>query len=165
MTSKVLRHCVGTSIGFFEVTIHEYAVQSIKFLSKSSDHKDQHPLIGVVKTQLEEYIAGDRHTFDFPVNPEGTPFQKRVWEAARAIPYGTTRTYGDLAQKIGKPLAARAVGGALNKNPLLLVIPCHRIVGSTGSMTGFACGIRMKESLLSLERSVAVKQAVFMNVQ
>ena len=87
-----------------------------------------------------------------PVSPAGTAFQRRVWRAARAIPYGQTRTYGQLAAALGKPGAARAVGGALHRNPVLLWVPCHRIIGADGGLTGFGCGVEKKAILLALER-------------
>lgn len=152
MTDGVLKHCWQTPIGFVEVTIKDDALCSIQLLNKSSDHDDNHPLFAVIKKQLDEYIKGKRQSFDVPLKPEGTVFQKAVWKATQKIPYGKTKTYGEIAKSIGKPLAARAVGGALNKNPLLLVVPCHRIVGSDGSMTGFACGVNVKESLLTMEK-------------
>lgn len=102
--------------------------------------------------QLTEYFQGNRRAFDLPLAPAGTPFQLAVWAALRAIPYGETRTYGEVAAAVGRPRAARAVGGACHANPLLIVTPCHRVVGSGGALTGFACGLTVKERLLALER-------------
>ena len=102
--------------------------------------------------QLDEYIAGSRREFDLPAAPKGTDFQRSVWAALRTIPCGQTRTYGEIAAQLGRPKAARAVGGACNKNPILLLIPCHRVVGSDGSLTGFAAGLEVKQQLLELER-------------
>lgn len=103
------------------------------------------------KSQVMEYLKGKRIGFDLPLSFQGTEFQKKVWKQLVRIPYGQTQSYGELAKKIGNPLASRAVGGAANKNPLLLLIPCHRLVGSQGHLTGFACGIDVKKSLLELE--------------
>ena len=103
-------------------------------------------------SQLEEYFAGKRKTFDIPIKLEGTPFHKKVWEALQKIPYGGTRTYGEIAKAIGSPKAARAVGGANNKNPIGIVVPCHRVIGADGSLTGYACGLEIKKYLLDLER-------------
>jgi methylated-DNA-[protein]-cysteine S-methyltransferase len=101
--------------------------------------------------QLEEYFAGKRKTFDLPLAPKGTDFQMRVWEQLRKIPYGVTKSYGEIARKIGQPTASRAVGAANGQNPLGIVVPCHRVIGSTGKLTGFAGGMKNKEYLLNLE--------------
>ncbi len=110
------------------------------------------PLLRRAAGEVEEYFAGERQSFSVPAAPEGTAFQCAVWHAAMAIPYGQTRTYGQLAAAMGSPGAARAVGGALHRNPVLLWIPCHRIVGADGSLTGFGCGVEKKALLLALER-------------
>ena len=101
--------------------------------------------------QLLEYFAGRRKTFDFPIQPEGTPFQKSVWQALQKIPYGQTRSYGQIAAMIGKPKAARAVGQAANLNPLWIIIPCHRMVGKNHELIGYAGGLEIKKALLDLE--------------
>ena len=102
--------------------------------------------------EISEYLRGKRKAFDFPIAPKGTDFQRKVWSALREIPYGETKTYGEIAAYIGSPKAARAVGNACNKNPLLLAVPCHRVLGANGSLTGFAAGIEVKERLLLLEK-------------
>ena len=102
--------------------------------------------------QLEEYLAGERTRFDLEIAPHGTPFQLSVWRALQEIPYGETRAYGELARHIGRPGASRAVGAASGSNPLPIVIPCHRLVGSSGDLTGFGGGIETKRTLLALER-------------
>ncbi len=107
-------------------------------------------LIEAVK-QLQEYFAGERKEFDLPLNPLGTPFQKEVWKALGKIPYGVTRSYGELAKSIGNPNASRAVGAANGKNPLSIIVPCHRVIGSNGKLTGFAGGLNAKEILLKSE--------------
>lgn len=101
--------------------------------------------------QLDAYFAGTLKTFDLPVAPQGTPFQQRVWEALQAIPYGATRSYGDLAAAIGQPSAVRAVGAANGRNPISIVIPCHRVIGADGSLTGYGGGLPRKRRLLELE--------------
>lgn len=103
-------------------------------------------------TELMEYFQGKRKEFTLPLSPRGTEFQKKVWEALRSIPYGETRSYGEIAAQVGNPRAARAVGGANNKNPIMIFIPCHRVVGADGSLTGFACGLEAKKYMLDLER-------------
>jgi O-6-methylguanine DNA methyltransferase len=105
--------------------------------------------------QLDAYFAGERTTFDLPLAPRGSDFQQRVWAALLGIPYGATESYGDLAQRIGSPGAARAVGLANGKNPIGIVIPCHRVVGSNGSLTGYGGGLDRKRQLLDLERAVS----------
>jgi methylated-DNA-[protein]-cysteine S-methyltransferase len=102
-------------------------------------------------TQLAEYFSGVRHRFELPLAPRGTDFQQLVWQALRAIPYGQTRSYGEVARAIGRPGAVRAVGAANGRNPLPIVVPCHRVIGSDGSLTGFAGGLEAKTCLLELE--------------
>ena len=103
--------------------------------------------------QLQAYFAGELQEFDLPLAPTGTPFQITVWRELKAIPYGETISYGELARRIGKPKAARAVGLANGANPLPLVVPCHRVVGSDGRLTGYGGGLPIKEALLAHERS------------
>lgn len=102
--------------------------------------------------QLLAYFDGTRKDFDFPVSATGTPFQRAVWDALRQIPYGETRTYSQIAAMIGKPKAVRAVGMACNRNPLWIVIPCHRVIGKNGALTGFEGGLDTKKALLELEQ-------------
>ncbi len=108
-----------------------------------------------VMAQLEEYFAGRRRTFDLPLDPEGTRFQLTVWQALTRIPYGETVSYGELARRIGNPQASRAVGLANGANPLPIVVPCHRVIGADGSLTGFGGGLDIKRKLLALERANA----------
>jgi len=110
------------------------------------------------KRQLEEYFAGERQDFDLPLSPQGTAFQRRVWAELRRIPFGETISYGELAARIGKPSASRAVGAANGRNPLPVVVPCHRVIGSDGRLTGFGGGLPTKQALLDLERRVAGRQ-------
>lgn len=105
------------------------------------------------RQQLVEYFAGERRTFTVPLNPRGTEFQKRAWQALRDIPYGETRTYKEQAVLLGNPRASRAVGTANGRNPIPIIIPCHRVIGSNGSLTGFAHGLDVKQALLDLEQA------------
>jgi methylated-DNA-[protein]-cysteine S-methyltransferase len=105
-----------------------------------------------VVSQLTEYFAGRRQRFELPLAPEGTPFQHRVWRELQDIPYGVTISYGGLAARIGQPTASRAVGLANGSNPLAIVIPCHRVIGANGKLTGYGGGLPIKEQLLALER-------------
>ena len=111
------------------------------------------PLLMRAKQQLNEYFSGERKAFDLPLAPMGTPFQQAVWQALRQIPYGETRTYGAIAAQIGRPCAARAVGMANHHNPIAIIQPCHRVIGTSGRLTGYAGGLDKKEYLLTLEKN------------
>lgn len=102
--------------------------------------------------QLDEYFAGTRQSFDLPLSPHGTPFQLTVWMQLRRIPYGTTISYGELARRVGNPAASRAVGAANGRNPLSIIVPCHRVIGASGKLTGFGGGLPTKQFLLILEQ-------------
>lgn len=110
------------------------------------------PLLQEAEEQLNEYFAGVRREFDLPLAAKGTAFQQTVWAQLRKIPYGEVRTYGQLAAALGNPKASRAVGSACHHNPLCIVVPCHRVIGADGSLTGYAEGLDIKEYLLELER-------------
>lgn len=112
---------------------------------------ESHPILRATADQLGEYFAGERRSFALPLDPQGSPFQQQVWLGLREIPYGETLSYGALAAKLGKPSAARAVGLANGRNPLSIVVPCHRVIGAGGKLTGFAGGLTAKETLLRLE--------------
>ena len=107
------------------------------------------------RTQLEEYFAGDRRVFDLPLAAAGTDFQRAVWQALAAVPYGLTLSYGELARRIGRERAVRAVGLANGRNPLSIVVPCHRVIGGNGALTGYGGGLDRKRFLLDLERRLA----------
>ena len=102
---------------------------------------------------FEEQLAGKRTSFDLPLEPEGTPYRKKIWQVLTEIPYGQTMTYGEIARRTGNPQASRAVGGANHHNPIPIVIPCHRVIGAGGKLTGYAGGLPRKEFLLALERN------------
>ncbi len=104
-----------------------------------------------VKRQLEEYFAGNRTTFDIPLAAEGAPFEREVWHALEEIPYGETVSYGEIARRVGQPTAARAVGTANGRNPIAVIVPCHRVIGADGSLTGYGGGLERKRLLLELE--------------
>ena len=110
-----------------------------------------HPILCLAEQQLGEYFAGARKSFDLPLDFAGTPFQRKVWSELLNIPFGQTRTYGQIANSIGKPRAFRAVGAANGKNPISIVAPCHRVIGKDGSLTGFAGGLEAEECLLGIE--------------
>lgn len=119
-------------------------------LEELVEEPDQ-PILRETQKQLEEYFAGKRKEFEVPLDMRGTVFQKRVWEALLAIPFGETRTYGQLANQLGKPKATRAVGAANGRNPVAIIAPCHRVIGFSGKLTGFAGGLDAKAHLLNLE--------------
>jgi len=111
----------------------------------------EHPVLAEAERQLSEYFAGTRRQFDLPLDPRGTEFQKKVWLALRKIPFGKTQSYAEIAKSIGAPRASRAVGAANGKNPLPIVVPCHRVIGANGALTGFGGGLENKARLLALE--------------
>lgn len=128
-------------------------ISSEKSSKKNDFILEQTPLLKETEIQLKEYFEGERKTFFLPIIFEGTDFQIKVWQELTKIPYGQTLSYGDIAAKIGNKKATRAVGSACNKNKILLVAPCHRVIGVNGKMAGFACGINKKRFLLDLENS------------
>jgi len=111
-----------------------------------------HPILVETERQLRAYFAGEREAFTVPLDFQGTPFQKQVWAALLTIPFGETRSYGEIARQIGRPGASRAVGAANGRNPISIIAPCHRVIGSTGKLTGFAGGLAAKARLLGLEK-------------
>lgn len=118
------------------------------------------PILDEAARQLDDYFAGRRLDFDLPLEPAGTDFQLAVWRVLRGIPYGRTISYGEQARRLGDPKKARAVGGANGRNPLGIVVPCHRVIGADGSLTGFASGVESKKWLLEHERTVLARQEV-----
>lgn len=143
---------VSSPVGPLTLTQEDQALTGLHF----GEHPQQGaegptPLLEEAARQLEEYFAGQRKEFSLPLAPKGTEFQLRVWQALLQIPYGETRSYGELAAMVGNPKACRAVGGANHRNPLSILIPCHRVVGTGGNLTGYAGGLAIKEFLLKLE--------------
>ena len=147
-----------TPIGPLTVTATKKAVTAIRFGTEVPEGSarctaaEATPLLRKAAEEIGEYFAGSRRKFTLPLAPEGTPFQQKVWEALRTIPYGETRSYQDIAASIGNPNAARAVGLANNRNPILIMIPCHRVVGKNKKLVGYAAGLERKEYLLALEK-------------
>lgn len=143
-------------VGWLNITTSDNALMSIEFLkqkpNKKAESKNLPAIMKKTKTQLEEFFAGKRKIFDLKLQMEGTDFQKKVWNALRKVPYGKTLSYKDIAEKVGSHKAYRAVGLANNKNPISLVVPCHRIVGSNGKMVGYAAGVAKKAWLLDFEK-------------
>jgi methylated-DNA-[protein]-cysteine S-methyltransferase len=119
------------------------------------ERDEAHPVLRQAVAELDEYFAGTRKSFTVALDPAGTPFQLSVWGVLRAIPYGSTITYGEQARRLGDPAKARAVGAADGRNPLSIIVPCHRVVGASGALTGFAGGMAAKQWLLDFERASA----------
>ena len=122
-------------------------------------HEGDDATLRMTRAQLDEYFAGKRRTFDLPLAPRGTEFQRNVWQTLATIPYGETISYAQLAKRVGKPTAMRAVGAANGRNPLPIVLPCHRVIGADGSLTGFGGGLPTKEFLLNLEGALPAANA------
>jgi methylated-DNA-[protein]-cysteine S-methyltransferase len=146
-----------TPIGPLRLVVDEHGLRRIRFRSERHPREDdlhgEHApkKLAHVRAQLEEYFAGERREFDLKLNPIGTEFQCRVWRALCDIPFGETRSYLQQARAIGQPSAIRAVGAANGRNPIPIVIPCHRVIGSDGSLVGFGGGLDIKSALLALE--------------
>jgi methylated-DNA-[protein]-cysteine S-methyltransferase len=124
----------------------------------SISENEKHPVLRETEKQLNEYFAGKRKRFSVKLDAKGTVFQNKVWEALRTIPYGETRSYGRIAAQIGNARAMRAVGAANGKNPISIIVPCHRVIGASGRLTGFAGGLDVKEQLLTLEGNQDAKK-------
>ena len=133
------------------VTIHWEVDAGRKTAFCRPDAQPRHPILRATEQQLREYFAGTRQTFSLPLDVRGTSFQKSVWAALLTIPFGETRTYGDIARQISKPTASRAVGAANGRNPIPIITPCHRVIGASGKLVGFAGGLPIKQQLLDLE--------------
>ena len=140
--------------GMLKIGYTDTAVISFNRVDQIEGDNEHSALSDQAFEQVSEYLKGDRQTFDFPYELRGTEFQQKVWDALCQIPYGETCTYKDVATMVGNPKASRAVGMANNRNPIMIVVPCHRVVGSSGKLVGYAGGLAMKESLLGLERRV-----------
>ena len=152
----------GTPVGPVGLVENGSALTHLFFGSSGGPEgavEEETPLLVTAAEQLAEYFAGRRKTFDLPLAPFGTDFQRLVWSATRDIPYGETRTYGEVAAAVGQAGAFRAVGQASNRNPLAVIIPCHRVVGKGGELTGYGGGLEVKEFLLRLEQDVVCGRA------
>lgn len=139
--------------GILRICLEDGTLVSLKPAADPLPEEPSCPLAQTIIRQLLEYFDGSRTEFDVPLAPRGTPFQQQVWQELRRIPYGQTRSYSEIASAIGNPGAARAVGMACNRNPIWLLIPCHRVVGKNGSLTGYEGGLDMKKKLLELEQT------------
>jgi methylated-DNA-[protein]-cysteine S-methyltransferase len=148
---------VDSPLGKVLIAGDDSGLKKISFMEGSTaetphdDWTENPRALSQARKQLREYFAGKRKEFSLTLAPEGTPFQQRVWRELQRIPYGMTISYGDLARRVRKPTASRAVGAANGKNPLPIVIPCHRVIGASGDLTGFGGGLHLKVGLLTLE--------------
>ncbi len=140
-----------TLVATEEALLALYVKDEMMPIKDGAVKNDSHPILTETKKQLNEYFSGQRKNFDLPLSPEGTEFQNKAWNALSDIPYGEVWSYGQQATYLKSPNGQRAVGGANGKNPIPVIIPCHRVIGSTGKLTGFAGGMEMKMFLLKLE--------------
>jgi methylated-DNA-[protein]-cysteine S-methyltransferase len=145
---------VETPIGTLWLAGNERGLTQVAFGRAPADRPPR-GLASAARAQLDAYFAGELEGFDLPLNPAGTPFQRSVWDAVAAIPYGTTASYSEIAAAVGRPSACRAVGAANGRNPLAIVVPCHRVVGAAGGLTGYGGGLERKRALLDLERAAS----------
>lgn len=139
-----------TPIGWLTIETNAVAVTKLTFGKVGSEYGDS-TIAQQASAEIDEYLAGKRSSFSVKLAPQGTDFQLRVWQALKEIPYGAFPCYSDIAERIGRPKASRAVGMANNKNPIAIMIPCHRVIGRDGSLTGYAGGLDIKKKLLDIE--------------
>lgn len=141
-----------TELGIIELRATDVALTSVIFTDQDVNQENEmNEVLLLAKTQIEEYLSGKRMTFDIPIHYHGTAFREKVWEELQRIPYGTTITYQELADRIGNKKAVRAVGGANHHNPLPIIIPCHRVIGKNQQLVGYGGGLWRKEKILQLE--------------
>ncbi|HLK05819.1 MAG TPA: methylated-DNA--[protein]-cysteine S-methyltransferase [Candidatus Acidoferrum sp.] len=156
--SRIYYTTMESPVGQLRLVAEELGLRTVWFVRGRKDEKphvdwkEDAAFFVDVKRQLNAYFAGELKEFEIPLLMEGTEFQKRVWKALQTIPYGETMSYGEVAKKIGEPKAVRAVGAANGQNPIPIIVPCHRVIGSDGSLTGFGGGIENKKKLLELEK-------------
>lgn len=144
---------MDSPVGILKISENEEGICSVAFSAqKAEEHSENSRYLHEAKKQLKEYFAMIRKDFDLPLSLKGTEFQLQVWNALKTIPYGSAVSYQDVACMIGRPKASRAVGMANNRNPLVIIIPCHRVIGKDGSLTGYGGGVEKKKILLDLER-------------
>lgn len=159
--AEILYRYVDTPVGRLMLAGTERGLKRIEFekgkgmRGPSPEWRETESGLGEAARQIADYFAGSRREFDLRLDPEGTEFQRQTWDALREIPYGATASYADVARSIGRPKAVRAVGAANARNPLPIVVPCHRVVGSDGSLTGFAAGTDVKLALLKIEGAIS----------
>ena len=141
-------------IGILEIVCEKEALISLKPVNFFKKTDKENTLSKSIEKQLKEYFSGDRKIFDIKLNPQGTEFQKKIWTELLKIPYGQIKSYSQIAQNVGNKNAQRAIGSACNKNPIMIIIPCHRVISKNGELGGFAYGNTIKQNLLKLENTV-----------
>lgn len=161
--SKIKTIYYKSPVGILKICAEDGAVTALDVVKGKETMQQSEIPVGHVLLlacrELDEYFAGKRREFTVPIRSSGTPFREKVWAALRTIPYGETRSYGQIARQIGNAKACRAVGGANHNNPIMIITPCHRVIGGDGSLTGFGGGLEVKEYLLNLERRVCAGAA------
>lgn len=140
-----------TDLGYIKIVERNGAVEEISFINNPTDFGVANKTLNEAFKEIKEYFLGKRKIFTFKYNLKGTPFQVKVWNELEKINYGETKTYKDIAEAVGRPKGCRAVGGAIHNNPIGIVVPCHRVIGKNGKLTGYAGGLEIKEELLKLE--------------
>ena len=146
---------IDSPVGLLTLRAEDGALTAILFGDQRTGLPGSDQILDQAEAELKEYFAGERKKFTVPVRLTGTEFQKKVWAALAEIPYGETATYGEIAARVGKPKACRAVGTANHHNPVPIIVPCHRVIGAGGSLTGYGGGLEVKAYLLTLERHVS----------
>ena len=163
MVEQTVFTVMDSPLGEILLAGNEHGLTQVSFqegkspLTPALDWQRDDEVWATAVSQLTAYFAGELQTFDLPLAPQGTPFQQEVWAHLQTIPYGRTITYSAIAQELGNPKSSRAVGAANGRNPIAIIIPCHRVIGSNGKLTGYAGGLKFKEALLSLERNGCIK--------
>ncbi|MGJ8691670.1 MAG: methylated-DNA--[protein]-cysteine S-methyltransferase [Thalassotalea sp.] len=142
---------LNSTLGLIEIAALNNGIASVFFVEEQNYQTTQDPLLTQAIEQLQQYLAGNRQTFDLPLKPQGTEFQQRVWQALSTIAFGEVKSYQAIAEQVGSPKAMRAVGAANGKNPISIIVPCHRVVGKNGTLTGYSGGLERKAFLLNLE--------------
>jgi methylated-DNA-[protein]-cysteine S-methyltransferase len=151
-----MEHVIDSPVGPLRLRAEDDALVAVEFDAAPPDAGDPRaPLLAEAARQLRQYFAGERRDFDLPLRPAGTDFQRAVWSALRRVPYAETQSYADIARALGRPSATRAVGAANGQNPVAIIIPCHRVIGADGRLTGYGGGLPRKQWLLAHEARVA----------
>ena len=157
-------HILETKVGKICIIENGTEITNLDFYDDIIEEAVQNdtPLIREIKQQLDDYFSGKRKNFELPLAPKGTEFQQKVWNALRNIPYGETKCYSEVAQIVGNAKASRAVGLANNKNPIAIIIPCHRVIGKSGKLVGYGGGLEKKEILLNIEKSNSIVKEIWL---
>lgn len=151
---NIFRSYFKSPIGLIDIQATEDDIIAMLFIEEAQQTQTPNTLTREASQQLSAYFAQTLTKFDLPLSSKGTEFQQNVWQTLKSIPYGTTCSYGDIARKLNNPNAVRAVGAANGKNPISIVVPCHRVIGANGTLTGYAGGLERKTYLLSLEKAI-----------